>query len=189
MIAILATLVLSHAPIPTYSLVTADEMVEVMTARARTEYRKKLPPLREIAEAAIRAGKTYDVDPLLLVAIAWYESRWKPLAKGDCWGRVCRAHGLMQLHEGTIVGSLGIPLAEIDEVLVTIEGNLHYGAALLKNIERKYGKRRTLLIYSCGPRGIKTNPRCKGKSNTAVGRLKLRLQRKLRKGVTALRVR
>ena len=60
--------------------------------RATPRRQRQLEPQKELAVALITAGQTYDIDPYLLLTIAYRENSLKTLGRGELG-----EHGLMQV--------------------------------------------------------------------------------------------
>ena len=104
-------------------------------------------PLRY--EAIVRGhAKNYDLDPALLAAVIYTESRFNPRARSDAG-----AIGLMQLLPDTARGiaeRTGGDAFVVDDLYVP-ELNVRYGAWYLRNLLNRYGDERTALAaYHAG---------------------------------------
>lgn len=104
-------------------------------------------PLRY--EAIVRAhAKNYDLDPALLAAVIYTESRFNPRAHSSVG-----AIGLMQLLPDTARGiaiRTGGDAFVVDDLYVP-ELNIRYGAWYLRNLLDRYGDERTALAaYHAG---------------------------------------
>ena len=104
-------------------------------------------PLRY--EAIVRGhAKNYDLDPALLAAVIYTESRFNPRARSDAG-----AIGLMQLLPDTAHGiaeRTGGNAFVVDDLYVP-ELNVRYGAWYLRNLLNRYGDERTALAaYHAG---------------------------------------
>ena len=108
-------------------------------------------PLRY--EAIVRGhAKNYDLDPSLLAAVIYTESRFNARARS-----AAGAMGLMQLLPDT---ARGIALrtggdAFVVDDLYSPEINVRYGAWYLRNLLNRYGDERTALAaYHAGPGNV-----------------------------------
>ena len=104
-------------------------------------------PLRY--EAIVRGhAKNYDLDPALLAAVIYTESRFNPRARSEAG-----AIGLMQLLPDTARGiaeRTGGTTFVVDDLYVP-ELNVRYGAWYLRNLLNRYGDERTALAaYHAG---------------------------------------
>jgi soluble lytic murein transglycosylase len=104
-------------------------------------------PLRY--ETIVRGhAKNYDLDPALLAAVIYTESRFNPRARSDAG-----AVGLMQLLPDTARGiaeRTGGNAFVVDDLYVP-ELNVRYGAWYLRNLLNRYGDERTALAaYHAG---------------------------------------
>jgi soluble lytic murein transglycosylase len=108
-------------------------------------------PLRY--EAIVRGHATnYDLDPSLLAAVIYTESRFNARARSDAG-----AMGLMQLLPDTARGiavRTGGNGFVVDD-LYSPEINIRYGAWYLRNLLNRYGDERTALAaYHAGPGNV-----------------------------------
>lgn len=89
---------------PTPSIISrTDPVREVLTAMevfAKTEHTtpsKLMVNPHDVATALVDSARAQQIDPLLLVTIAWTESRFRPAAKGDMKNGVPRSCGITQI--------------------------------------------------------------------------------------------
>ena len=97
-------------------------------------------------------ARNYDLDPALLAAVVYVESRFDPAARSDA-GSV----GLMQLLPETAkgiarrTGGAGFVVAD----LLDPEINVRYGSWYLRHLRRRYGDLRlALAAYHAGPGNV-----------------------------------
>jgi Soluble lytic murein transglycosylase and related regulatory proteins (some contain LysM/invasin domains) len=97
-------------------------------------------------------AKNYDLDPSLLAAVIYTESRFDARARSDAG-----AIGLMQLLPDTaqgIAARTGGDAFVVDDLYVP-ELNVRYGAWYLRNLLNRYGDERTALAaYHAGPGNV-----------------------------------
>lgn len=112
----------------------ADGAVKAETPKGAARYKK----IRDIAvrswgadakivDAAIAESMRQNVDPALVLAVIWQESRFNPKATSSCGAR-----GLMQVMPDTGAG-MGYSAAS----LYTVQGSLEAGIKYLKNATRQ----------------------------------------------------
>jgi soluble lytic murein transglycosylase len=104
-------------------------------------------PLRY--DSIVRAhARNYDLDPALLAAVIYAESKFQPEARSDSG-----AVGLMQLTPATargIAARTGGSAFRVDDLLDP-EINVRYGSWYLRHLFRKYGDERLVLAaYNAG---------------------------------------
>jgi soluble lytic murein transglycosylase len=110
-------------------------------------YERLRYPLRY--EAIVRShARHYDLDPALLAAVIYQESKFHPDARSDSG-----AIGLMQLRpetaEGIAIRTGGHAFRTDD--LLDPEINIRYGSWYLRHLFRKYGEERLVLAaYNAG---------------------------------------
>jgi soluble lytic murein transglycosylase len=106
-------------------------------------------PYREIV---LGHAKHYDLDPALLAAVIYQESRFRPRARSKSG-----AIGLMQLLPGTAQGiaeHTGGTRFEVSD-LYNPEINVRYGAWYLRHLLDKYGNERlALAAYNAGQENV-----------------------------------
>ena len=97
-------------------------------------------------------AKNYDLDPALLAAVIYQESRFRPRARSDSG-----ALGLMQLMPDTAKGiavHTGGTRFEVAD-LYNPEINVRYGAWYLRHLLNKYGNERmALAAYNAGQQNV-----------------------------------
>lgn len=123
----------------------------VVVSRQPDWYTRIRYPLRY--ESVIRAhARNYELDPALLAAVIYTESRFNPRAVSGAG-----AIGLMQLLPETAKGiaiRTGGEQFVIDD-LYDPELNIRYGSWYLRNLMRRYGDIRTALAaYHAGPGNV-----------------------------------
>jgi soluble lytic murein transglycosylase len=129
----------------------------------RQEISKRLPKKTrasadQLAAALVRAANLSQIDPLLLLAVAYQESSLNPRALGRA-GEI----GLMQLKLETarwLARELDIKPPTRAQ-LFEPELNLELGAAYLRYLEERYSgpnrRRHFLKAYNLGPAGLRAN--------------------------------
>ncbi len=116
---------------------------------------------------------TYNVDPLLIKALVWHESRFDPLAKG-CSGEI----GLMQIKMVVVqdwAEAKGVKIpsrAEVFDPYVNIEiGTWYFARALNKWRESTHALLLALGEYNAGPGRLRRwISRCNGNKELAISR-------------------
>jgi len=97
-------------------------------------------------------ARNYDLDPALLAAVIYQESKFKPEARSSSG-----ALGLMQLLPDTAKGialHTGGSRFRVED-LYDPEINVRYGAWYLRHLMRKYGEERTALAaYNAGQNNV-----------------------------------
>ena len=118
-----------------------------LAASMRLMASEPVPDLRitDLAPVVLRESRRAHLDPLLVAAVAWHESRWRMDARGAA-GEV----GVMQIHPrgAGAFRCVGLP-ADLD-------GNVRCGVAILAWVRRRCGggPERWLGAYAghaCGP--------------------------------------
>jgi soluble lytic murein transglycosylase-like protein len=71
--------------------------MEILAATENTTTDKLMLDPERVAEAFVTHASEHNLDPLLLVAIAWSESRFRADAKGDHLGGAPRSCGMTQV--------------------------------------------------------------------------------------------
>jgi soluble lytic murein transglycosylase len=111
------------------------------------------PTRRTIARAVVEAGRTHDIDPLLLLAVIEVESTYRP----DAHSRR-GAVGLMQVRPQTareIAEGLGHDRSSTEDLLRP-EHNVALGAAYLAELKRRFATwPAALTAYNRGPRRVR----------------------------------
>ena len=110
---------------------------------------------KKLTEKIWQISETYDIDPLLILAIVSQESRGNPTIRGRYQsGKESGAYGLMQLKletAKTLGKKFGIYL-ETEEDLMRPEINVILGTAYLMRLIARYGEVKPALIaYNVGP--------------------------------------
>lgn len=164
---LVATVMLSHGPLPTYQETCVVELASQVHEMALTEYRK-FPVARALtlSWAAVHAGRKYDIDPMLLLAISWWESRWKPGAKGDGG----RSYGAFQMQRSALKAT---GLGWEHDRLLNVYLSFWAGAAFLDRLRSKWPGHE-LPVYGAGMAGRRMD-------NTRGGRWKLRRAAEMRR--------
>jgi soluble lytic murein transglycosylase-like protein len=168
----LCAAILTHPPLPTYQKTCDLDLAIAIRDLALTEYRQ-FPAHKAVslAEAANAAGRAHDLDPTLLIAISWYESRFQS-ASGDCVHVRCRALGVMQMSRSALRAVRpDLKHRELLDVRVAYDS----GAAYLARLRRLYPGH-VMPVYGAGPKGRRWK-------NTPMGKRKLKLARQLRSNV------
>lgn len=106
--------------------------------------------IREVQPYVARASSTYEIDPNLIHAVIWVESRHQPRAKSPAGAR-----GLMQLMPATanaMARDLGRPTARVYDPEFNVEAGSYYLSRLLE----KYEGDETLALaaYNAGPGNV-----------------------------------
>lgn len=153
-------------PMPPFAPLDLEAFADVLHAKALKEYpARRFPRERalDLAGALVYAGARFGVDPALLAAIGWHESRWRAGIAGDEGASV----GLMQLgrrvRKVTRWARAGLP---------PVWADVAQGAAYLQRLRRRHPARWSA-VYGCGNR-------CPRLNCTPMGRVKVELARTLR---------
>ena len=103
----------------------------------------------EVAKALLDAADHYDVDPALVVAVSWQESRFVSTVQGVNYNRTLD-RGLMQLNSATFSF-----LSE--EEFFDPHLNARYGVSYLReSLDRSGNEVAALAMYNAGPGRVKT---------------------------------
>jgi len=171
MISIIAASIMLHAPLPEYKATCLKSLSHQIRKMALTEYRK-FPRKRAktLARAAIHAGRKFNIDPMLLLSISWWESRWNAKAKGDMRKGKPTSYGAFQMKKQALK-STGLGWKQ--KRLLNVYRAFWAGAAFLARLRSKYPGHE-LPVYGRGMAGLKMD-------NTRGGRWKLKRAKKLRR--------
>jgi hypothetical protein len=106
--------------------------------------------IHEVQPWVERASSTYEIDPNLIHAVIWVESRHQPRAKSPAGAR-----GLMQLMPATasaMARELGRPIARVYDPAFNVEA----GSLYLSRLLEKYEGDETLALaaYNAGPGNV-----------------------------------
>ncbi len=127
----------------------SSEMIRARDWIAR-RYNVSTVALEPVLAAAEAAGRSADIDPLLIVAVMAIESRFNPFAESHLG-----AQGLMQViprfHMDKIENRLGDASGE--DALFNPALNVHVGTEVLREGLRRYGDLQTALQYYGGAIG------------------------------------
>lgn len=106
-----------------------------------------------VAPALTRAALQYDIDPLLLHAVAHVESRHNPLAQSPAGAR-----GLMQVMPKT-AQRFGVHLP--GQELLDVETNARVSAEYLKTLQKRFGNNLPLVLaaYNAGEGAVEKHGR------------------------------
>ena len=129
--------------------VKVDRALEYLTRNKLTDEQKRL-----LTEQLWQISRSYDMDPMLILAVGAQESRGNPNARGRMQsGAFSGALGLMQikLETAQALGSrFGISV-ETEEDLLRPEINVTVGTAYLIRLLAKYGNwKEALMAYNLG---------------------------------------
>ena len=95
-----------------------------------------------LAPAAVKAGECYGVDPALLLAIAWVESRWKPGLVSSAGA--CSYWQTLPRYSNATCAALNDPWVSADAAAYIFTRWLRRGGTV----------RKALQGYVCGGRGL-----------------------------------
>ena len=172
MFQIIATLILTHPPVPEYTPRTVDDARSaIVSVNPKLDGELNAYLADAIAHAVVTAGERWDIDPIFLVALAAKESRLTPTALGDNG----KSHGLYQINVNTAWGRKGSAspcrrsgvcgkkalrcMTTRDQCLLAIDISTETAAWLL----HKYRAKRpghAGVLYNCGRRCcVKRNKR------------------------------
>lgn len=172
MVAILvASALVAHGPLPEFKHTCVGPLSIQIRKHALTEY-KRFPwkRARTLARAAIHAGRKFNIDPMLLLSISWWESRWNHKAKGDKYRGRYTSYGAFQMKKRALKAT---GLGWKQKRLLNVYRAFWAGAAFLARLRSKYPGHE-LPVYGRGMAGLKMD-------NTRGGRWKLKQAKKLRR--------
>jgi len=147
--AIVAGLMVAHAPLPPYEEVSERELVGAIQATWSLDIAKATT----LAKGAKLGGQLGGIHPAWLLSMAHFESRFNFGARGDCKDRrrkkTCKAFGLCQIHYHTGKSVLkGLTRQALLNPII----NLAVAGLLYRRYIHKYGRRRAHVIYASGNR-------------------------------------
>ena len=172
MFQIIATLILTHPPVPEYTPRTVDDARSaIVSVNPKLDGELNAHLADAIAHAVVTAGERWNIDPIFLVALAAKESRITPTALGDGG----KSHGLYQINVNTAWGRKGSAspcrrsgvcgkkalrcMTTRDQCLLAIDISTETAAWLLHKYRAKWPGHAGVL-YNCGRRCcVKRNKR------------------------------
>lgn len=145
----------ANAAVPNFATALAEaDRLGIIAEIEATQPNMRKQNVWRIAAALVREARRFDLDPLLLTAVARVESAYNPLATSHVGAR-----GVLQvmvITGGELLNKRGERLSHATE-LYDIETNIGLGAEYLSRMLESFGGNldRALVAYNRGPAGAR----------------------------------